>query len=240
MKLYKVGGCIRDELLGLKSKDIDFSVELDDKSLSIEDGFAAMREHLVKDGFKIFVESPEYVTIRAKFPLGSPEEGTDADFVLCRKEGPYTDGRRPDWVAIGSLEDDLQRRDLTVNAMAKPLGSDEVIDLFGGKQDLEDRLIRFVGDPRQRITEDALRVMRAFRFCITKGFRLEAETKKAIRSTLSANLLKDISEERRAEELDKMFKTDTLRTLDLLATLPRPLVEAMFAGRVRLTPTLKR
>lgn len=241
MKLYKVGGCVRDELLGLKSKDIDFSVDLSDEGVpGVDEGFAFMREFMSDNGYTIFDEQPGFATIRAKFPKDSPEAGTDADFVLCRKDGPYSDGRRPDWVDLGTIEDDLARRDFTVNAMAKPLGSDEVIDLFGGMQDLEDRLIRFVGDPRQRILEDALRVMRAFRFCITKRFRLEPETKAALRSLASANLLKEISEERRAAELDKMFKADTLATLDLLATLPRPLVEAMFAGRVRLAPTLKR
>lgn len=241
MKLYKVGGCIRDELLGLKSKDIDFSVDLSDEDVpGVVEGFMFMRDYMNDNGYTIFDEQPGFVTIRAKFPKDSPESGTDADFVLCRKDGPYSDGRRPDWVDLGTIEDDLARRDFTVNAMAQPLGSDEIIDLFGGKQDLEDRLIRFVGDPRQRIVEDALRVMRAFRFCVTKKFRLEAETKAALRSIASANLLKEISEERRAAELDKMFKTDTVGTLDLLATLPRPLVEAMFAGRVRLTPTLKR
>lgn len=240
MKLYEVGGCVRDRLLGVQTKDIDFSVELDDDSLSVDEGFDVMRTHLEEEGFNIFVESPEFVTIRAKFPKHSPEAGTDADFVLCRKEGPYSDGRRPDWVSLGTLEDDLRRRDFTINAMARPLGSEEIIDLFDGQKDLEARLIRFVGDPRQRITEDALRVMRALRFCITKGFRLESETKSAIRSVASANLLREISEERRAGELDRMFKHDTVGTLDLIATLPRPLVEAMFAGRVRLTSTLKK
>lgn len=243
--IFPVGGCVRDDLLGLRSKDVDFSaIGLGDiQNLEVADAFVALHNALEEEGFQIFLEQPEYATIRAKFPEDSssfhfPGIKT-VDFVLARREGPYSDGRRPDWVTVGSLEDDLRRRDFTVNALAKRADG-TLIDLFGGQEDLKHRNLRFVGEPMERITEDALRIMRAIRFTVTKGFRLDPETKKAITSPKAIALLRDISEERRAAELDMMFKYSTMTSLDVLGNLPRPLVDSMFSGRVRLEATLKK
>src|SRR4051812_1141546 len=100
IKFYEVGGCVRDELLGIPSKDIDFVV--------IAPSFEAMRAHLLAEKFKIFVEKQEFVTIRASVPPGHPlrQRTRDADFVLARKDSPTSDGRRPDYVEPGTLEDD--------------------------------------------------------------------------------------------------------------------------------------
>ena len=111
MHIYQVGGSLRDECLGRPCKDFDFSVEAP--------SYEAMREHLVQDGYTIFLEKPEYLTIRARFPKGHPQERVCADFVLCRKDGFYSDGRRPDTVEPGTIYDDLARRDFTMNAMAR-------------------------------------------------------------------------------------------------------------------------
>lgn len=237
-RIFDVGGFIRDELLGKFSKDRDCAVVIEGAGdLSVDEGFALMRDHLVSQGFTIFVETPEHATIRANPPT---KGDLPADFVLARKDGPYSDGRRPDWVKVGTLADDLDRRDFTVNALAREVGTDTIIDRHNGMWDLRTRVLRFVGDPEQRIREDALRVMRGLRFCVTKGFTIPSETLDAIRAPEVPEMLAAISEERREQELKLMFAADTLHSLDLLSALPRGLREAIFAGRVRLTSTLKK
>src|SRR5690606_30256826 len=113
IQMFEVGGCVRDDLLGIPTKDVDFTV--------VAPSFDAMRDHLIREGFRIHVESPEFVAIRAGVPEGHPlrERTKDADFVLARKDAPTGDGRRPDFVEPGTLMDDLARRDFTVNAMAR-------------------------------------------------------------------------------------------------------------------------
>src|SRR6478735_1674813 len=158
-KFYQVGGCVRDSLLGVESKDIDFSVEAP--------SYEAMREAVIErcggNPESIKVDKPEFATIRAIDPkLGG------VDFVLCRKDGAYSDGRRPDSVEMGTLLDDLARRDFTVNAIARA-DDGSLIDPFNGQADLKLRLLRCVGGV-DRLREDSLRMLRAFRFAITKGF----------------------------------------------------------------------
>ena len=238
-RIFDVGGFIRDELLGKFSKDRDCAVVIEGAGdLSVDEAFAMMRDHLVAEGFTIFVETPEHATIRANPPA---KGDLPADFVLARREGPYSDGRRPDFVEVGTLADDLDRRDFTVNALAREVGTDLIIDRHEGLADLHNGVLRFVGDPADRIREDALRVMRALRFSITKDFIFAPETLEAICGPRVPALLAAISEERREAELRQMFAGDrTLRALDLLATLPSDLRDAIFAGRVRLTSTLKK
>lgn len=234
VKFYEVGGAVRDELMGLKSKDVDFVV--------VAPSYAAMRARLEADRFKIFLEKPEFVTIRAAIPNGHPlrARAKDADFVLARKDGPSGDGRRPDYVEAGTLEDDLQRRDYTINALAKDPATGEVIDLFGGKADIANRCLRFVGNPRDRIREDGLRVLRGFRFVVTKKLAMiHSETWLALRSPESAEMLSCVSIERAREEVEKMFAADTLGTLKLFSELPEYLVKAIFREGLRLSATLK-
>src|SRR6476646_9063891 len=100
MKMYMVGGAVRDEILGVKSKDIDFSVVFDDADMNTHarrdgqpvDPFDLMVVKLKEMGFKVFLETPEHLTVRAQFPTGHEHAKTTADFVLARKEGKYTDG----------------------------------------------------------------------------------------------------------------------------------------------------
>jgi tRNA nucleotidyltransferase/poly(A) polymerase len=243
-RIFDVGGFIRDELLGKHSKDRDCTVVIDrhhgltGEGLSVEQGFALMRDHLVSKGFTIFVETPEHGTIRANPPA---KGDLPADFVLARREGPYSDGRRPDWVEVGTLADDLDRRDFTVNALAREVGTDVIIDRHNGMAYLRSRVLRFVGNPEDRIREDALRVMRAVRFSVTKGFTFAPETVEALAGSDVPELLAAISEERRESELRTMFaNADTPFVLDVLAGLPVDLRDAMFSGRVRLTSTLRK
>lgn len=242
----EVGGAVRDGLLGLDSKDVDFvAVPTSLAAFSTADeAFAALVADLKCQGFQVFLETPQFFTVRAQVPDGHPLKTRTnvADFVLARRDGPSSDGRRPDFVLPGTLHDDLERRDFTINAMAI-LPNGELVDPFGGSDDLDAELIRFVGDPMERIKEDGLRVVRALRFCVTKGFDIEANTWEALTSELAMDMVRKVSIERIREELDKMFSfssTDTLIALHLINNLPVCTQRAIFRDGLRLQPTLKK
>lgn len=213
IQIYKVGGAVRDQFLGVKSKDIDFAVEAP--------SYEAMREHIQARG-KIFLEKPEFFTIRAKL------DGVDADFVLCRKEHGYTDGRRPDSVSAGDIYDDLSRRDFTVNAIAIRVSDEAVFDPHQGIVDINDRKIRCVGRAADRFSEDSLRMIRAVRFAITKAFALDVEIQFALEDRFLLSKLANVSKERVREELNRCFKFDTLNTLRLFEKFPK-LRDTIFA-----------
>ena len=249
MRMYEVGGCVRDEILGIPSKDIDFCVVLEKGQYPNGDltPFEIMVVELELMGFKIFLETPEYLTVRAQFPKGyrpggfyggDVRIGTTADFVLARKESGYTDGRRPDVVEPGTLMDDLSRRDFTMNAIAKDVDGN-LIDPFNGVQDINDRVIRAVGSAFERLTEDALRAVRALRFAVTKGFLIDADLGFAMQSAAVLDAIENkISDERIKDELSKMFRFNTIESMKMLAVYPA-LTAAMFSGRVSLDATMK-
>lgn len=238
MEMYMVGGAVRDELLGVQSKDIDFTVVLDpwdiDRAMGKATPFEIMGQLLHERGFRIFLETPEFLTIRAKFPKGHEHSGLTADFVLARKESDYTDGRRPDVVKPGTLMDDIFRRDFTMNALAKDTNG-TIIDLVGGVKDINDRIIRAVGNPRERFEEDALRIMRAMRFTITKDFSIEEATRAAMWDLKDS--VASVSSERVREELTKMFNHDPLRTIWILDQFD--MFHTIFDMGINLQPTLK-
>lgn len=231
IRVFEIGGCVRDEILGTPSKDIDFAVEA--KS------FDHMKSVLTDLGFKIHIEKPEFFTIRAKFPKSWDVAVPDVDFVLCRRDSKNGDGRRPDEVFAGTLLEDQQRRDFTVNCIAREFGTEELIDPFGGVKDLRERTLRFVGDPMERITEDGLRVLRGIRFAVTKGFWMETDTRRAIVSRTAAEMLADIPPDRKREELSKMFNHDTISSINMISSLPALTTAAIFSGGVRLDATQK-
>lgn len=208
-KYYIVGGYVRDFLLGELSKDVDFAVEAN--------SYEEMRNDLIQSGVEIFVEKPEFLTIR-----GRHIKYGGVDFVLCRKESFYSDGRRPDSVEIGTLYDDLCRRDFSVNAMALPtedlnlMGEGVLIDPFGGMDDLRNNMLRCVGETQERFEEDSLRLLRAARFHIVKGFRLHYEIQECLDDPCFIRKLANVSRERIYEELRKCFEFDTKKTLDFL------------------------
>jgi tRNA nucleotidyltransferase/poly(A) polymerase len=246
MKTYLVGGMVRDRIMGLNSKDADFSVVLEDSDfptagtvVSVPEPFDTMRTNLIKQGFKIFVETPEHYTIRAQFPKGNNSFGVkDADFVLAREEGPYTDGRRPDWVKAGTLLMDQERRDFSMNSIA--MDSDgTLIDPFDGQRDIAAKVIRAVGDPWERLTEDALRAVRALRFAVTKGFEIDPPLRFAMQSEAVLNSMSNqISDERIREELSKMFRFDTVASVNILNDY-KSLTRAMFSGSISLDATMR-
>lgn len=245
VELYEVGGAVRDELLGLPVKDFDYTVVA-------PGGWDEMRQYLLDHGYEIFLETSQYLTIRARFPTIKRDGSADADpegifgghyrnaltadFVLARKEGEYTDGRHPDKVTPGTLEDDLRRRDFTINSLAKTRDG-KIIDLFGGLHDLHTRVIKTVGTPEERFGEDALRALRAVRFAITKDMVIDAPVMDALRSEWLPPMVASISVERRREELLRAFKADTFGTLDLLNHCGRDFMEASLTGGIWLRPT---
>lgn len=240
METYLVGGAVRDEIMGRRSNDLDYTVVLDPSEIldgptavTPETPFQAMVRILKDDGYKIFLESPDFLTVRAKSPAGEA-----ADFVLARKESGYSDGRRPDSVEVGTLEDDLSRRDFGFNAIAKDTDGN-FIDPFKGVQDINDGVIRAVGNAFERLSEDALRAVRALRFHVTLGFRIDHELRFAMESAAVLDAIANkISDERIKDESNKMFRADTLITLMAFNHFPN-LRNAMFAGSVNLEATMK-
>ena len=153
----------------------------------------------------------------------------EIEITTFRKEAKYTDKRHPDFVGFAkTLKEDLARRDFTINAMAIEIPNSKfqipkLIDLFLGKKDLENKIIRAVGDPRERFSEDALRMMRAVRFSVTlgEGWKIEEKTKEAIKE--NAFWISTISKERIRDEFLKIIMSEraaqgieTLRELGLL------------------------
>lgn len=199
-KFYLVGGAVRDKFLGIASKDKDYAVEAP--------SFAAMREAIIARGGKIFLETPKYFTIRAHVPeLGA------TDYTLCRKDGEYVDGRHPENVTIGTIQDDLARRDFTMNAIAIDTDNGDILDPFKGMNDIVAKMIACVGNPIDRFREDKLRVFRAARFSLTKNFKFDWETAQAMNEV---NDFSGVSTERIRDELLKMFQAETLGAYMLL------------------------
>lgn len=237
-KLYLVGGIIRDRLLGVPSKDFDYSVVVDDLSMHCDEAFWELEKQLVADGFKIFLSTPECFTIRAKFP-NSQEV---ADFVLARKETGYIQGTRTPISVLGSLQDDLDRRDFTVNAMAEDVDKDYIIDPFNGKQDLMNGILRTPLDASISFNNDPLRILRALRFSVTKKFSFADEVITAIKQ-FDAAKMHVVSTERIREELLKMFQYDSFRALETLFLLREwnPfLYKYIFDNSLWLMPTTKK
>ena len=189
---YAVGGVVRDMFLNRKSKDIDIVVV--GSGIAFAQAVAkAISPHIEVSVFKNFG------TARFRYA------DTEVEFVGARKESYRADSRKPA-VEDGSLQDDLNRRDFTVNALAIPLNGPEkgqVIDCFGGLQDMNDKLIRTPLDPDITFSDDPLRMMRAVRFASQLGFSIVPETFEAIQR--NAARLEIISKERIVDEFNKIL-----------------------------------
>ncbi|HLZ08024.1 MAG TPA: CCA tRNA nucleotidyltransferase, partial [Chloroflexota bacterium] len=161
-QLYLVGGSVRDQILGRLTHDLDFTTDaLPDATRAVLAGI---------DPTSIYTVGEKFGTIGAIFG------DTNVEITTFRGE-QYEPGSRKPTVHYGTtLEDDLSRRDFTMNALAEDAASGELFDPFGGQSDLRAGLIRAVGDPRQRFTEDPLRLLRAVRFVAELGFTIERET----------------------------------------------------------------
>ena len=183
---YAVGGCVRDSLRGVEPHDWDFTTSaLPDE---IERVFADHRTITVGE---------RYGTVAVIL------DGKAYEITTYRIDGDYSDSRHPDEVRFSqNLADDLSRRDFSVNAMAYN-ERDGLIDLYGGQSDLGFGVIRCVGEPEKRFSEDALRILRALRFASVLGFSIEQKTAEAI--LRQRNLLNEIAAERVKDELLKLL-----------------------------------
>lgn len=219
---YEVGGKVRDELLGLQSKDVDY-VAVPRESLIEEfpdpvDMFDVLTSYLHRNKFEIFLCTQNCYTIRARFPKDHVHQGV-ADFVMARKEVGYVPGTRTPVVKPGTLYDDLQRRDFTLNALARDTDG-KIIDYFGGIEDLKAKTLRTPLDTLVTFNDDPLRILRAIRFSITKGFSINEEMHEVIEGYDYETKMHVVSTERIREELFKCFKHDTHKTLTTLHKFP--------------------
>ncbi|MBQ3562784.1 MAG: tRNA nucleotidyltransferase, partial [Clostridia bacterium] len=183
---FIVGGCIRDILRQKAPSDYDITTSAEPEQTKA-----------VFEGEKIIETGLKHGTVTLL------KDGMPLEITTYRIDGAYADNRRPTSVQFTkSLTEDLARRDFTINAMAfsKKTG---IVDPFGGEADLQNKIIRSVGDADRRFNEDALRLMRAIRFASVLGFKIEEKTKISIFK--NKNLLKNISSERIAAELVKLL-----------------------------------
>ncbi len=196
---YAVGGCVRDHLLGLAPHDFDLCTAA--TPTQIADLFAA--HPLVRSGEK-------------HGTVGVVLDGEVIEITTFRTEGGYLDNRHPDWVKfVVNIEEDLSRRDFTVNAMAwSPTRG--LCDPFGGREDLQRKILRAVGDPVTRFTEDALRILRGLRFSVRYALAVEPATERAMVET--AHYMDKLAAERVFEELCKLLPLVTAE--DLLRFAP--------------------
>ena len=213
---YAVGGCVRDSLLGRTAHDWDLCTSALPQQVMELFG----TEQCIPTGL-------QHGTVTIKYG------GQLYETTTFRTEGSYTDGRHPDAVQfVPDVREDLARRDFTINAMAYN-AAEGLVDPFGGQKDLQNGLLRAVGEPQQRFTEDALRILRLYRFAARFGFALDAATARAARQL--APHLDCISAERIQEELAKLLAAPQpgayLEPAVLAVVLPELTPEALTAAK---------
>ncbi len=190
------GGCVRDKLLGLEPHDFDIATS------ALPEQVAAL--------------FPRTIPVGAQFGVMLVvERGIEFQVATFRADGTYSDGRHPEAVTFSTAEGDARRRDFTVNGLFLDPISGRVIDYVGGRADLDARVLRAIGDPRERFREDRLRVLRGVRFAAVLGFEIDPPTWDALREW--APSLTGVSAERIREELVKLFRSPgRVRGWDLL------------------------
>ena len=194
---FAVGGCVRDSLLKKTPKDWDITTDA-----------------LPVDMKKIFKKT--FDTGIAHGTVTVLMDGVGYELTTYRIDGNYSDGRHPDSVSFSkSLSEDLCRRDFTINAMAYS-NKKGIVDLFDGRKDLQNGVIRAVGDAKKRFDEDALRMLRAVRFAAQLGFKIDDDTFAAIKE--KAKLLSKVSKERIFVELNKSLNGDFAQNIKMVYT----------------------
>lgn len=199
---YLVGGCVRDLIREEQPKDWDITTN-------------ATPEGIQKIFEKTFYEN-DYGTVGVVNEEATDETLNVVEVTPYRIEGKYTDGRRPDSVHFSdNLEDDLKRRDFTINALAYDISKGQIIDIYKGQEDIRDKTIRSVGNPETRFSEDYLRMLRGVRLATELGFVIQRETKSAI--VQHADKIKEISQERINTEFSKLILSrEPKRGIELL------------------------
>lgn len=189
---YVVGGCVRDALMERVPKDWDITT-----SATYDEIAECLKKYVKVIPMK---NSREHNVCFVRYNHQQYEIAT------FRTDGEYEDHRHTKTKVVATIEEDLSRRDFTINAMAyRPL-TDELLDIYGGYKDILDKKIRAVGDPEKRISEDALRILRAYRFSILLGFNLDDDLKRSLIAHWDD--LKYVSMERKREEVNKILMWD--------------------------------
>jgi tRNA nucleotidyltransferase (CCA-adding enzyme) len=192
-KAYLVGGCVRDLILGREPKDWDVTTD-------------AIPEEIIKLFPHTFYEN-DYGTVGVLNDETTDDKLKVIEVTPFRLESQYSDKRRPDSVSFSKiLADDLKRRDFTINALAYN-SKEGIVDLFDGQKDLENKVVKTVGDAHERLSEDALRIMRAIRISAELGFSIEKTTLEALKK--HASLLGHIAKERIRDEFVRIIMSDT-------------------------------
>ncbi|WP_244835393.1 CCA tRNA nucleotidyltransferase [Clostridium sp. BJN0001] len=196
-KAYLVGGCVRDFLLNIVPSDFDVTTNA--KPNDIKNIFKNVSLYGEKHG-----------------TVGVIKDNKIVEVTTFRKDGCYLDSRHPqDVYFVDSLKEDLKRRDFTINAMAYN-EKESLIDYFNGKNDIKNKIIRTVGEPKERFSEDALRMLRAVRFSAKLGFNIEENTYNAIKESYKS--MKNISKERIQSEFSKILISDPKKIDYLIST----------------------
>ncbi|MEK7066447.1 MAG: hypothetical protein AAB965_02650, partial [Patescibacteria group bacterium] len=200
---YLVGGGVRDLIFGREPKDWDVTTNAKPEEIQ-----ALFVKTFYENDYGTVGVVNEDVTCETR-PLDASGQALKiVEVTPFRLEGKYSDFRHPDSVIFSTkLEDDLQRRDFTINAIALDPSKGQLIDPYKGQDDIKDKVMRAVGDPQERFKDDALRLLRAVRLSTDLEFGIEKETAKAIEE--SANLLSKISAERIRDEFSKIIMTDS-------------------------------
>ena len=181
---YAVGGCVRDAIMDIEINDFDVTTSATPEEMQ-----------------RVFKNERTYETGIKHGTITLVYENENVEITTYRVDGEYEDNRRPKAVEFTkSLTNDLKRRDFTMNAIVYN-NNEGYIDLFGGIEDIKNKTIRAIGNPKDRFNEDALRILRAIRFASKLGFEIEESTKKAMLEC--KHLLHNISEERIAAEINK-------------------------------------
>ena len=196
------GGCVRDYLMGREAQDFDVATNATPEQ--VRELFGKRRTLAVGQSFGVIIVLPP------------DKAATQVEVATFRTEGIYLDGRRPSEVVFSTPEEDAQRRDFTINGMFYDPIEDRLLDFVEGKADLDRKILRAIGNPHDRMTEDKLRMLRALRFAATLEFTLDAHTLAAV--TRMAPEMIVVSAERIAQELRKMLAHRTrVRGFQLLA-----------------------
>lgn len=197
---YWVGGCVRDQLLGGEVKDYD--VATDATPDDIRQLFGPNRTLGVGAAFGVMI-------------VRGPRGVDPIEVATFRCDADYSDGRRPDSVSFSSPQEDARRRDFTINGIFYDPVTDQLVDYVNGQQDLQDKIVRSIGDADKRLDEDKLRMLRAVRFAATFNFQLDEATARAISSRTEE--IKLVSAERIGDELRRMMgKSSRLNAIQLL------------------------
>jgi len=191
--IYHVGGTLRDQIMGKEPKDFDFTTSFSPDEIE---------EKIKSAGSKAYVVGKRFGTV------GFTIKGNMIEITTFRTEKYEKDNRKPTVEFVNDISADLSRRDFTINSMAKRVGSTKIIDPFFGREDLKQKIIRCVGNPKHRFTEDPLRMLRAARFSSTLNMDIEYDIWRTVSKT--KRKLRHISKERISSELFKILMGDNV------------------------------